>query len=150
MHGFTTNRTSSRNHSQVYNEALPPVQLFINMASQQPWAHLSREFERNPPMERSINASLDLVLLTQTSRDIYLIYNYLLELFTHGPILPNYIHIIYKHFHQNNIYRICNPSLFHYRWNSRFGNRIFETLEYKAPDLYRDACFQMEMEQVWV
>jgi len=118
------------------------------MTTFQPWAALSREFERNPPTESSINQSLNLILLSQTPRDIYRIYNHLLELFTHGPILPGYIQIIYKHFHRNDVYRIRYSSLLHYRYRSRFGDRIFSTLQYKAPDLYRDACFQMAMEQI--
>lgn len=124
--------------------------LFINMSNHQPWAHLSREFERNPPTEHSIIQTLNLVLDTQTPQRIYQVYNYLLELFTHGPVLPNYLHIIYKHFHQNNVYRINYPSLFRYYHDDPFAARTFETLERKAPDLYRDAILQMVTEQVWM
>ena len=139
------------NHTQIYNEAFTSAQfLFIIMSNHQPWARLSREFERNPPTEYSITQALDLLLLIQTPQHVYQTYNYLLELFTHGPILPNYLHIIYKHFHQNNIYRINHSSLFHYYHKHPFANRIFSTLECKALDLYRAAHFQMEMELVWI
>lgn len=108
------------------------------MANRQPWAALSRAFELNPSTEGSIDYVLDFVLLTRAPRDIYRVYDYLLELFTQGPVLPNYIHVIYRHFHRNNVYRIRYSSLYDYRWRSRFGERIFSTLERKAPDLYRD------------
>jgi len=124
--------------------------LFIKMSNPQPWARLSREFERNPPTEYSIIQTLDLVLETQTPQDIFQVYDHILELFTHGPILPNYLYIIYKHFHQNNIYRMYYPSLYHYYHNHPFADRIFGTLERKAPDLYRAAQFQMDMELVWM
>ena len=120
------------------------------MTYRQPWASLSRAFEQNPPTEDMINEVFDLVLLFQDPHTIYSTYNYFLELFTHGPILPNYLHIIYKHFHQNNVYRIYHPSLFHFYHTHPFANRVFETLEAKAEELYWAGRFQMEMEQVWM
>lgn len=118
------------------------------MPNHQSWAHLSHDFERNSPMEHSIIQILNLILDIQTPQHIYQVYNYLLKLFIHGPILPNYLHIIYKYFHQNNVYRINHLSLFHYFHDNPFVIRIFEILECKAPDLYRDAIFQMIIEQV--
>jgi hypothetical protein len=126
------------------------VTLAHYMAYPQPWERLSRAFERNPPEEDIINQFLDLFLLFQDPHAIYCTYNYFLELFTHGPILPNYLHIIYKHFHQNNVYGIHHSSLFHYYHTHPFGNRIFRTLEIKAVELYRAAQVQMEMEQIWM
>ena len=117
------------------------------MSNHQPWARLSREFERNPPTERSIIRTLNFIRLSLPSQDVNQIYNHLLELFTHGPILPNYIHIIYNHFHQNDVYRINHLSLLHYYRNHPFATRIFLTLERKAPDLYITALFQMVREQ---
>ena len=128
----------------------PPQLLFIKMSNHQPWAPLSRVLQRNPPTEQSLIQAVNFVLQGQTPQQTYQIYNYLLELFTHGPILPNYLHIIYKEFHQNNIYRINHASLFHYYHDHPFAARIFSTLECKALDLYRAAHFQMEMEQVWM
>ena len=118
------------------------------MSNHQAWASLSRDFERNPPTEHSIVQTLNHVLQLQTSQHVYQFYSYLLELFIHSSILPNYLHIIYKLFHQYNIYRINHVSLFHYLHENPFAARIFETLERKAPDLYRAALFQMDMEQV--
>ena len=116
------------------------------MSNHQPWARLSREFERNPPTEHSLNRALNLIRLTQTPRGVYNFYNYLLELFTHGPILPNYLYIVYGDFRRYDIYRIYHPSLVHYYINHPFAERIFSTLEDRAPELYRDARLQMEME----
>jgi len=116
----------------------------------QPWARLSRYFERTPPTELSITQALDIILLNQTLQYKYEFYNGLLELFTHGPILPNYLRFIYKHFHQNNIYCINHPNLLHYYHNHPYAERIFLTLEHKGFELYRSTQFQMEMEQVWM
>lgn len=98
-HRLSTNHTSSRNTLKYIMTLFPPTQLLFNMSNHQPWARLLREFERNPPTEHSIIQSLNLVLPTQTPSHRYQIYNYILELFTHGRILPHYLHIIYKHFH---------------------------------------------------
>jgi hypothetical protein len=150
VHHLTANRTLSRNHTQLYNEAFPPAQiLFIIMPNYQPWTRVSRDFQRNPRIaRRSIVQVLELVLRSHSLRRIYKIYNHILELFTHGPVLPNCLHVIYEHFHRNNVYRIRYTSLFAYYHFDRFAPRIFETLARKAPQLYRAAVSQMVMETV--
>src|SRR5438552_13860938 len=52
--------------------------LFITISHFQPWALLSRKFERSHPTEDSLNQALDLLLHGQKFQNIYITYNYLL------------------------------------------------------------------------
>jgi hypothetical protein len=80
------------------------------MSNVQPCAH-SREFEQGSTTVDSINYTLYILVRSQISHVTFRAYDYHLELFTHGPILPYYIHIIYRHFQQNDIYGIYYQSL---------------------------------------
>ena len=119
------------------------------MPPYQPWAPLSREFERNPPSEESIIEILDR-LQTQPSPVVSQVYYYLLELFTHGPVLPRYLPIIFRQFHQRDVYMSDYPSLFDYYQFHPSARRVFETLERHAPELSSSAWFQIEMELDWM
>ena len=119
------------------------------MPPRQYWAPLSREFERNPPSEESIIQFLDL-LETQPSRVVSQVYYYILELFTHGPILPRYLPIIFRQFDQRNVRGPEYPTLYHYYQYHPSAHRVFETLERHDPDQFSSVWAQIEMEFTWM